>query len=299
MAWRLARSLERLRDQVNAVYSGRSKVSDGTIGNAAHAASASDHNPNAAGVVCAMDITADLGGGKSAHSLADTLIQNRHPDLKYIISNRRIAGAWSNWQWQNYSGSNPHTSHIHVSVGVGSDGRSLPPYDDTNDWAVHGGGSAPTPPPPATNPIGVATVVVPKLNVRAQPTSGSPLAGSKTLNQGDTFQYVAVVTGQTVNGISAWLKSTKGNFVWAGGTNKAPNAPSVPAPSPGGTATVTGRCNVRSAPNPNAPLAGSRQLNPGDTFQYSAKVFGAYVGNNNVWYQSTKGNYVWSGNVRG
>lgn len=36
---------------------------------------------------------------------------------------------------RNYTGSDPHTSHIHVSVGVGSDGQSTQPYDDrTPPW---------------------------------------------------------------------------------------------------------------------------------------------------------------------
>lgn len=144
MAWRLANSLVKLRDQLNAAYPNRSKISDGTIGDAAHQASASDHNPNAAGVVCAMDITHSPQTGLDAHALADSLRVNRHPDLKYIISNRRIAGAWSNWAWQAYNGSNPHSSHIHVSVGRGNDGQSTPPYDDTNDWAI-GGGNSPAP----------------------------------------------------------------------------------------------------------------------------------------------------------
>ena len=142
MGWRLANSLVRLRDQVNAAYPNRSKASDGTIGDAAHAASASDHNPNGAGVVCAMDITNSPQTGFDVHALADRLRINRHPDLKYIISNRRIAGAWTGWAWAPYNGSNPHSSHAHFSVGRGNDGQSTPPYDDTNDWAI-GGSVAP------------------------------------------------------------------------------------------------------------------------------------------------------------
>jgi len=142
MGWRLANSLVRLRDQVNAAYPNRSKASDGTIGDAAHASGASDHNPNGAGVVCAMDITNSPQTGFDVHALADRLRVNRHPDLKYIISNRRIAGAWTGWAWAPYNGSNPHSSHAHFSVGRGNDGQSTPPYDDTNDWAI-GGSVAP------------------------------------------------------------------------------------------------------------------------------------------------------------
>lgn len=138
MSWRLAKSLEVLRDQFNSTYPNRSKASDGTIGDTSHAASASDHNPNPQGVVCAMDITHDPSHGVDTYRIADNLITNRHPDLKYIISNSRIAGAWTNWNWTPYYGSNPHNHHMHVSVGVGNDGQSRQPYDDTNKWNIIG-----------------------------------------------------------------------------------------------------------------------------------------------------------------
>lgn len=142
MAWRLAGSLVRLRDQVNAYAPNRSRASDGTIGDPAHASSASDHNPNGAGVVCAFDITHDPAGGLDAHALANHLIANRNSQLKYVISNSRIAGAWTGWQWAAYNGSNPHDHHIHVSVGVGDDGASQPPYDGTQDWNINYKGGA-------------------------------------------------------------------------------------------------------------------------------------------------------------
>lgn len=154
---------------------------------------------------------------------------------------------------------------------------------------------APAPAPPA-QASGTATVTVDVLNVRAEPNSNSPLAGSKQLKRNDSFQYQGTVQGELVRGVSTWIKSTKGNYVWAGGTNLS-TTPAVA--SGGGIATVTGVCNVRTAPRANAPLGGSKQLTPGNTFQYSAKVYGEYVGNNNIWYHSLKGNYVWSGNVTG
>lgn len=141
---RIANSLARLRDQVNAKYPNRNKASDGWIGDAAHAATASDHNPNAAGVVCALDITHDPANGLDVHAMADRLRVNRHPDLKYIISNSRICGAWTGWAWQPYYGSNPHNKHAHFSVGRGNDGQSVGPYDDTNDWAISGSSPAPS-----------------------------------------------------------------------------------------------------------------------------------------------------------
>lgn len=138
MAWRLAYSLDTLRSQVNAAWPNRSKVSDGTIGDSSHASQPSDHNMNAAGVVCALDLTHDPAHGFDAHALADRLRVNRHPNLKYIISNRRIAGDWTGWNWRSYSGSNPHDKHIHISVGRGPDGKSTQPYDDRVQWNIKG-----------------------------------------------------------------------------------------------------------------------------------------------------------------
>lgn len=137
MAWRLANSLVRLRDQVNSAYPNRNRASDGTIGDAAHAASASDHNPNAYGVVCALDLT-HHAGYFDAHALAERLRVYRHPALKYIISNSRICSANTGWRWVAYNGSNPHSRHIHISVGQGYDGRSVGNYDDTTNWNING-----------------------------------------------------------------------------------------------------------------------------------------------------------------
>lgn len=139
MGWRLAKALVTLREQVNVAYPKRSKLSDGTIGDQAHASRPSDHNPNGAGVVCGLDITHDPANGCDAHALAETLRTHRHPNLKYIISNSRIASSREGWKWRTYSGTNKHNKHIHVSVGVGSDGQSKQPYDDTTPWTIKGG----------------------------------------------------------------------------------------------------------------------------------------------------------------
>lgn len=144
MAWRLAKSLVVLRDEVNAVAPGRSTASDGTIGDDAHQGTASDHNPTSAGVVCAIDFTHDPDSGADMHEFAECLRRRNHRDVKYVIWDRRI---WSKARdgegWRDYRGSNPHTAHMHVSVGVGPDGRSAEPYDDTDPWglvAAFGGG---------------------------------------------------------------------------------------------------------------------------------------------------------------
>lgn len=140
---RIAKSLETLRNQVNAAYPNRNKASDGWIGDAAHAGSSSDHNPNKNDVVNALDLTNDPANGFDVHALAERLRVSRHPNLRYIISNRRIASAGTGWSWANYSGSNPHEKHAHFSVGqpttTTGDGQSISNNDDAREWAIKGG----------------------------------------------------------------------------------------------------------------------------------------------------------------
>ena len=118
MSWTLHPALEKLREQINAKWPERSRVSDGTKGDARHAASKSDHNPNAEGVVCALDITHDPKHGVDCTFLAEALRESRDPRIKYVIWNKRIfSSTIQPWMWRPYNGSNPHTRHVHISVG--------------------------------------------------------------------------------------------------------------------------------------------------------------------------------------
>lgn len=131
MAWYIAKSLEVLRVQLNALAPHRSTVSDGGIGDPAHSARTSDHNPTAAGQVCARDFTHDPAGGLDCHWLARALVASRDPRIKYVIWDRKILDTrpgFSPWQWKPYSGTNPHTKHLHLSVHSGAIG------DQTGAW---------------------------------------------------------------------------------------------------------------------------------------------------------------------
>jgi hypothetical protein len=142
MGWRLARSLEVLRSEINALAPGRSKASDGTIGDAAHASGPSDHNPNSSGVVCAFDATHDPAHGADMHRISEHIRNHPPRAAKYVIFNRRIAARDGGWRWEDYFGKNAHTKHMHVSVGVGPDGRSTGSYDDTSPWGIAAAGSS-------------------------------------------------------------------------------------------------------------------------------------------------------------
>jgi hypothetical protein len=134
MAWRVARCLDQLLLQVNAEAPHRSKASDGSIGDAAHASRVSDHNPwvqlNGLGIVTARDFTHDPAGGFDAYRFAEILKARKDPRIKYVISNRRI---WSLARdregWRPYNGENPHTHHTHVSCTYNP---AL--FDRTNPW---------------------------------------------------------------------------------------------------------------------------------------------------------------------
>lgn len=129
---RLAKSLETLRNQINAASPSRSKASDGWIGDAAHKSRASDHNPWVDdGVVTAIDITHDPARGVDTWKLADHLRERRDPRVKYIISNGRIASAEKGWTWRKYTGKNPHSHHVHISVHP-----DHARYDDTKPWDI-------------------------------------------------------------------------------------------------------------------------------------------------------------------
>lgn len=133
MAWRLARSLVVLTAEVKDAYPGTT-VWD--LGDPAHAAGWSDHNPNqCCQVVCATDILPN--GGLNLGQFAEDVRQSGHPALKYVIYNRRIWTRLRNAEgWRPYNGKNPHTGHVHVSVGIGPDGRSTGPYDNTTPWGI-------------------------------------------------------------------------------------------------------------------------------------------------------------------
>ena len=111
MAWHLAPSLVNFRNEVNKKWPNRPKGSDGTIGDAAHAARQSDHNPNSRGSVNAIDIT--YPGVDPKQIIAAV---SKHPSAHYVIFNRKIYTREGGWKAEPYSGISPHTEHLHISI---------------------------------------------------------------------------------------------------------------------------------------------------------------------------------------
>jgi hypothetical protein len=143
VSWRLAKAAAALRNQVNAAWPKRSKTDDGTIGDAAHSARSSDHNPNASGVVCAIDITDDPKSGCDVRALFDRIKGDRR--VHYVIHERRMSHEGG--PWIDYHGTNPHTAHGHLSLK-----QSASTYDNAGPWNIQGAPAVPKPPKPAPKP---------------------------------------------------------------------------------------------------------------------------------------------------
>ena len=133
MGWRLAKSLIKLREQINALYPGRDTESDGSVGDLRHQVRKSDHNPNKFGVVTAIDVDEDISQGEDAMPLVRALQASKDPRIKYIIYEGRITQKGDVTRWKPYSGANPHRHHFHISV---SSDRGL--YDDDTPWDLNG-----------------------------------------------------------------------------------------------------------------------------------------------------------------
>lgn len=135
MSHRLVAAGVTLREQVDQRFPKRDKRSDGWIGDQAHKARRSDHNPDTHGLVHAIDIDADLGKAGDAELLASQLLElardgKDHGRLKNIVFRNRVAsGTYPEhfWTWREDK-SLGHQGHIHVSFTskADEDGRPFP-----------------------------------------------------------------------------------------------------------------------------------------------------------------------------
>ncbi len=114
MAWYLNPALTGFRAAVNDAYPNRDRTSDGTIGDTAHQGTASDHNPDPDGSVDAWDMDVDLRSGNDAAEIEHLkAVFQAHPSSRYWIHNREEASRSTGWRRVRYTGSNPHTGHVH------------------------------------------------------------------------------------------------------------------------------------------------------------------------------------------
>lgn len=146
-----------LRSEFDAVNPHRDRSADGWIGDDAHRLRKSDHNPDAHGIVHAIDV--DVNGVPMPHIVAFLVGRCRsgaEDRLQYVIFRRVI---WSrSWGWgaRRYTGLDPHTGHAHFSA------RYADVAGDGTPWGVAAtfrpGAPSAVPPaaprPPAAHPAG-------------------------------------------------------------------------------------------------------------------------------------------------
>ena len=109
--------------QATAIAPKRMKASDGLLPSAAHlkASPSSDHNTG-----LAVDLTHDPKNGIDCELIFEKLKEDER--VAYLIFNKKI---WSRQRRKEgnrkYSGSNPHTKHLHISI---NDSHA----NDTSPW---------------------------------------------------------------------------------------------------------------------------------------------------------------------
>jgi hypothetical protein len=119
---KLSKAAIQLREQFDDTFPSRDRTSDGWIGDTRHAARPSNHNPNAAGWVLAIDVDRDVSGKSKPDLMPDIADQIRllckskkERRITYIIFDGRIASSKKNWAWREYTGANKHNHHCHIS----------------------------------------------------------------------------------------------------------------------------------------------------------------------------------------
>jgi hypothetical protein len=147
--WTLVPCLVTLRAEFNQVSPRRDKGADGSIGDAAHAATKSDHNPAPDGQVHAIDIDStgpwpDGKGGEADAWLdrkvraiaARERVEYESATLVGRLQNiiwrgRIISRSWGWTEWRPYNGPSKHFDHVHFSARYLTSTES-----DTRPWGV-------------------------------------------------------------------------------------------------------------------------------------------------------------------
>jgi len=201
-SWYVPVSLLVLRKELDDRWPDRDRRSDGTIGDADHAARKSDHNPDRRGCIHARDIDAD--GVHVPTVLAALML---HPSTSYVIHNRRTWARWDLYRPRRYIGSNPHKAHIHESIQYSSSAESSLVRWSPITMAV---GSPTVPPTIAKGSLAAVTVRYAQALLNGQ---GSSLVldgdfGIRTLAETRVFQTWAKISVDGIIGPVTWSRLT-------------------------------------------------------------------------------------------
>lgn len=203
---RPAKSLLKLRDELNAVFPGRFTGTDGFITGYDSQANPrygrSGHNPNSLGHVMAFDISTTHTGPQideaTGRALAEYLRAKVNTKFRYLIHDQgagapepKIAGDHSKWAWITYVG-DPHSNHIHISITDdyqwGDDcGCAQAIYDDESSWGIaewykaFKGGAA-VKPAASAKPVAVKPAPKPVVKPAAKPAAAPALVNRIVTN---------------------------------------------------------------------------------------------------------------------
>lgn len=114
----LAHNLASRRSSVQANYPG---IVVYWLGDAAHQAGQSDHNPDSRGIVHAIDCM--IKSVAQGNEIVAWVLEDPR-DVQYVIFNRTIWSRSNGFAPKSYTGDNPHTDHVHVSGKHGSVGEN-------------------------------------------------------------------------------------------------------------------------------------------------------------------------------
>ncbi len=135
--WYTAPSLVALRREVDTLWPGRSRLSDGSIGDNRHGRTINSHNPVGAangpragtrGAVHALDITSS---GVDVSRLLSAVIGDSR--VWYVIHDSTIWSRTTAWSARPYSG-DPHTTHIHINLREDSQSAATDAENSTRSW---------------------------------------------------------------------------------------------------------------------------------------------------------------------
>lgn len=218
----IAPALATLWAETKARFPKRDSASDGWLGDARHQAeSFSDHNPDPnslpPGCVRALDIDSGPDGDPVRDIVADVLSATiGDPRVWYVISQGRIYSRTHGWAALVYTGSDPHISHVHVSLQGHNGITEQTAHDlafDTSPWF----GTGPKPPTLPTirlhNVVDAARhpfksvhpravkFVQEALNARGHRTTVDGIYGPATRTSVQAFQRAIGFTGGDADGI--------------------------------------------------------------------------------------------------
>jgi Putative peptidoglycan binding domain len=171
MSWVVVPCLLEGRSQLNNRFPNRAKNAEGTIGDTSHQASASSHNPDLTGSpeyrdgdsqdeVRAWDADKNLNDKVTMEQVVQLWITKARSGamwwVRYLIYNGRIWHKRDGFVTHTYTGSDNHSSHVHVN----SDFTQAADTATGTNWHLSelGGGSTP---PPATHPAPGPAVAFP------------------------------------------------------------------------------------------------------------------------------------------